>query len=96
MNYNNLTTMEKTTITKLLTAKKALEKAKADYDKAVEKSMAIAKACGHIDKGYAKISYTPESEYITLDTTRLKADKPELLDTYGKQVKRGESLRVVL
>ena len=96
MNYSQLNTTEKANITKLINARKALDKAQREYEKMVEKNFSTIKEYGTIQKEYAKISYTPNSEYITLDTTRLKAEKPELLTEYGKTVARKESVRVVL
>lgn len=45
-----------------------------------------------------KISYIPESEYTSLDLTKVKNKEPdlynELLDVYPKTVKRKEYLKV--
>ena len=96
MEYQALNTSDKNTITKLINAKIALDDAKKEYDKLVNKALDIAKNNGTITKGYAKVIYTPQSEYTTLDTTRVKSDLPDLYAKYSKVVNRKEALKVLL
>lgn len=96
MEYKALNTSDKTVITKLINAKIALDDAKKAYDELVDKALDIAKNNGTITKGYAKVIYTPQGEYITLDTTKVKNELPDLYAKYSKVVNRKESIKVLL
>ena len=96
INYNTLSSVEKANITKLINAKKALDKAKEVYDKEVAKNFDTIKNNGSIKKDYATISYIPSSDYISLDTTRIKVEEPQLYNKYGKTIHRSDSIKVVL
>ena len=100
MNYNELNTTQKAMTTRLLNAKKALNKAQEAYDREVAKSIETLKACGNIRKDTALISYTPSSTSISLDTVKLRNADAELygklLAEYKRETNRKETLRVVL
>ena len=96
MDYKALNANDKSTITKLINAKMALDNAKKAYDELVDKALDIAKNNGTITKEYAKVIYTPSSEYTTLDTTKVKSELPDLYAKYSKVVNRKESIKVLL
>ena len=96
MNYNNLTTNEKAIVSRMLNAKKALEKAQADYEKAVKRGLGLAKKSGTIAKGSEKIIYMPENTYLSVDSARLKNELPVVYAEYSKVVNRKDSVKVVL
>ena len=96
MNYTNLSLAEKQALTHLFNTKRALLNAEKQHAKAVENALEIVKKYGTLEKSGDKAVYSPDSEYITLDTIRLKSDMPELLNTYGKTVKRKASVKVLL
>ena len=96
IDYTKLSLAEKQALTHLFNTKRALINAEKQHAKAVENALNIVKKYGTLEKSGNKAVYAPESEYITLDTTRLKSDMPELLDTYGKTVKRKASVKVLI
>lgn len=96
IDYSTLTLAEKQALTHLFNTKKALLNAEKQHAKAVENALEVVKRYGTLEKSGNKAVYSPESEYITLDTTRLKSEMPELLDTYGKTVKRKASVKVLI
>ena len=96
MYYSQLNASQKTSITKLLNAKKRLEEAKKRYEVEVEKTLPLVKEVEGIQKDFSKISYIPASDYTTLDAQKLKKEAPELYQKYSKEARRKESLRVAL
>lgn len=96
MDYKALNASDKSTITKLINAKIALDDAKKAYDELVDKALDIAKNNGTITKGYTKVIYTPQGEYTTLDTSKVKSELPDLYAKYSKVVNRKEALKVLL
>ena len=96
INYNDLSSIDKANITKLINAKKALDKAKALYDKEVAKSFDTIKNSGSIKKDFTTISYIQGGEYITLDTVKVKNELPDLYQKYSKTVSRKDTVKVIL
>ena len=95
-NYKDLSSVDKANITKLINAKKALDKAKALYDKEIAKSFETIKNNGSIKKDYATISFVQGGEYMTLDTVKVKNELPDLYAKYSKMVSRKDTVKVVL
>lgn len=94
MDYNTLNTSDKTLITRLITAKNALDDAKATYDKLATQAVEVVKNSGYILKDKTRISYYAPTTTTTVDSKRLREELPDVYNLYSKTSNRREYITV--
>ena len=94
MNYLELPTSEKASITKVINARKRLVEAEERYKKTLESITPLIEKYRNVEgKDGEKVYYSPATTYKAIDTKRLKAERPDIAEEYARITHQKASIK---